>query len=124
MSTEAKTAVEKPKVSIAKVLEYLAAGKTRKEIGAIYGLNGSQVNLLFQNPYLKGKKVHVEPTPAFELVDDAPEGTSTYVPRERKARAAKTVENTTDSTISSDAGQVKEAAVAETAAPATEETKW
>ena len=58
------------RLTVSGVLADLRAGKTRKEIGEKYGLNGLQVKELFRNEHLKGRKTIKEKGVSFVLVDD------------------------------------------------------
>jgi len=73
---------EKKPISIKGVLDDLANGLDRAEIGEKYGITPAETKQLFQHPSLLGKKKR---TPvSFTIIDDAPP------PPEKKTRAKKT----------------------------------
>ena len=81
---EVKVPKEKVKIHIPTILNMLASGKTRPEIGEILGLNKRQLSLAFKHPLLKGRKTHFTRGEgakkiAFEFVEDLDETTEVAV---------------------------------------------
>ena len=60
----------KPVIGIAQVLQMLKEGKTREEIRVHYGLNKTNLGLLFKHPQLIGKKTIKQKEAAFTIVED------------------------------------------------------
>lgn len=60
--------MSKQQIKVSEVLELLEQGKSRKEIGEYFGLNGVEVKTLFQHPELKGKKAKKQMP--FVIIDD------------------------------------------------------
>lgn len=78
---KAEAAPPKPKVVVAikDILEMLESGKTRDDIGQHYGLNKTQVAILFRRPELKGKKTKKASIPQFVVAEDMNEMSSPQV---------------------------------------------
>lgn len=70
------------KIVLSEVLALLNEGKSRKEIGAIYGLKGKALQALFQHKQLKGRKVKT--VVALDIEDDV---TGTKLELKSKAKA-------------------------------------
>ena len=70
----APISAEKKKITVTQVLADLANGIDRKGIREKYGLKQAELELLFQHPKLKNRKVKKAFVPSFELVDDTDEG--------------------------------------------------
>jgi hypothetical protein len=60
----------KPVIGVAQVLQMLKKGKTREEIRVHYGINKTNLVLLFKHEDLIGKKTIKQKEPAFTIVDD------------------------------------------------------
>jgi len=75
-------------VSIPDIIEMMAAGKTRKQIGDHYGLNQPQTKELFNHPKLKGKKTTKQAANAFKIVDEGGDDIPTYVAPAKKEDGA------------------------------------
>lgn len=62
---------EKKQISLSHVLDMLENGHTREEIGEHYGLNSTELKVLFKHEKLKGKRTKKKkPKPSFDIVDD------------------------------------------------------
>jgi hypothetical protein len=73
-------------VSIPDILNMMAEGKTRKQIGDHYGLNQPQTKALFDHPKLKGKKTTKQAANAFQIVDEGGDDIPTYVAPKKSAK--------------------------------------
>lgn len=61
---------EKRKVNISEIQRMLKEGKTRKDIGDYFGLNGTETKILFSHPKLKGLKTIKKKELPIEIYDD------------------------------------------------------
>jgi hypothetical protein len=60
----------KPVIGVAQVQQMLKDGKTREEIRVHYGINKTNLVLLFKHPDLIGKKTIKQKEPAFTIVEN------------------------------------------------------
>lgn len=63
----------KVNLKISQILNLLNQGKDRKQIGQEFGLNKVQVDMLFNHPKLKGRRVKRNIEPLYTLEDDVAE---------------------------------------------------
>lgn len=117
-----------PVIGIAQVQQMLKDGKTREDIRLHYGLNKTNLGLLFKHPELIGKKTIKKKAPAFTIVDDetvpAPDVKEVEVDAEEVvATEEAAVEETEEATETQETEEVAEETEETTGATKTEEVE-